>query len=850
MVYIMESSAFRLPPPDSAQLKELWILIQHPNNGIMFHTHRYRLRAYNNCIVGSELVDWLLRKDKVFHRDQAVAIGQALLDAMWLESVTGSELFRDEYALYKPGETASVHDSSLEVSLTAEGEIVPVEDYMEPMWFREIQSEDKGNLTDDDGLAKLDRSESDGKVTRTSSGTDSLADPSIPRDRQSTVSSEKGSYETLQKDPVPWDDIAGTLTESFPGGVLPFVSMGPAQPIGHNTIIRGWVDQENLNPSNGEQEAFDRLHLATYRQLEGILEQQLDAEGLDLSWGETIMSLANRICTIVKPEVRHGDDMDIRQYVHIKKVPGGHKGDCYLVHGAICTKHVAHKKMTRNLSNPKVLLLQAAVEHQRVENKFSSLDPIILQEHEYLKNCVAKMVALSPNILVVEKTVARLAQDLLLANDITVVLNVKPSVMERISRCTEGSLISSIDQVTQATLGKCLSFHQHRYELPNGFTKTLMFFDGCPAHLGCSIMLRGGTMHELRKVKKILQFMIYASYNTRLELSFLMDECALPPVVSDPSNEMQTPSGASITTPLTASESISEGLALMQSDNKDTQDDEKQQKGAKTGIKDKMRQKLFGTKAAVKGQGKASSVDETDGKCEDFVVLGEAEAESGSLDSEEVISQELAEAMTDTDKPSMTVSPQVERDETDSVENSPSEEVAPHVAGSNVAYDESAKNGQDQDINTKQSEAHSIKGNPRVSDQQSDLDFDHEATAKKLVSHLDPNMDDKSADSVSIASFEDVAGGVGGQGGSEKGANSFSDALNLVTLSVSPFIKYTIPYTETSTGKASKLKKYLSPELFWSARFSSQTHSKKHSSSDGDALDEDIKSVDRLFTAG
>ena len=49
-----------------------------------------------------------------------------------------------------------------------------------------------------------------------------------------------------------------------------------------------------------------------------------------------------------------------------------------------------------------------------------------LQEHEYLRNCVAKMVALKPNILVVEKTVARLAQDFLLANDITVVLNVKP----------------------------------------------------------------------------------------------------------------------------------------------------------------------------------------------------------------------------------------------------------------------------------------------------------------------------------------------------------------------------------------------------------------------------------------
>ncbi len=47
------------------------------------------------------------------------------------------------------------------------------------------------------------------------------------------------------------------------------------------------------------------------------------------------------------------------------------------------------------------------------------------------------MVALSPNILVVEKTVARLAQDLLLANDITVVLNVKPVSIEM---CTHKGL--------------------------------------------------------------------------------------------------------------------------------------------------------------------------------------------------------------------------------------------------------------------------------------------------------------------------------------------------------------------------------------------------------------------------
>ena len=36
-------------------------------------------------------------------------------------------------------------------------------------------------------------------------------------------------------------------------------------------------------------------------------------------------------------------------------------------------------QMLRDISNPRILLLQSAIEHQRVENKFSSIDPIVLQ---------------------------------------------------------------------------------------------------------------------------------------------------------------------------------------------------------------------------------------------------------------------------------------------------------------------------------------------------------------------------------------------------------------------------------------------------------------------------------------
>ena len=53
---------------DSVQLRELWQLIQDPFNGIELQSHRHRLRTYPNCIIGSELVDWLVTNDKAKSR--------------------------------------------------------------------------------------------------------------------------------------------------------------------------------------------------------------------------------------------------------------------------------------------------------------------------------------------------------------------------------------------------------------------------------------------------------------------------------------------------------------------------------------------------------------------------------------------------------------------------------------------------------------------------------------------------------------------------------------------------------------------------------------------------------------
>lgn len=66
--------------------------------------------------------------------------------------------------------------------------------------------------------------------------------------------------------------------------------------------------------------------------------------------------------------------------------------------------------------------------------------------------------------------------------------------------------------------------------------KTLMFFDGCPSNLGCTIKLRGASEYELARVKDIIMMMVFVAYHSRLEISFLMDEFAMPPSLSKSSS--------------------------------------------------------------------------------------------------------------------------------------------------------------------------------------------------------------------------------------------------------------------------------------------------------------------------
>lgn len=69
----------------------------------------------------------------------------------------------------------------------------------------------------------------------------------------------------------------------------------------------------------------------------------------------------------------------------------------------------------------------------------------------------------------VQRNVSRLAQDLLRVHGITLVHNVKQTILERLSRCTNADLVSNVDaHIGRPKLGTCQKFYLKKYDTDNG----------------------------------------------------------------------------------------------------------------------------------------------------------------------------------------------------------------------------------------------------------------------------------------------------------------------------------------------------------------------------------------------
>ena len=331
-----------------------------------------------------------------------------------------------------------------------------------------------------------------------------------------------------------------------------------------------------------------------------ILWNSLSADSEKKNWINKLLTLVTQCCATVTPNVAKSDFLDIRPYVKVKTIPGGSYTDCAYLSGVLFRKTVSHKKMAKELDNPRILLLSGGIEFfttRSTENRIASLETLFEQEDKYMEILVGKIILkLKPDVLLVGRSVSRRAQELLLKAQVVLVQHVKATLLRRIARQTGATILSSTDHVmtqfvlgnnnngstnntnNNSVLGHCRRFrlvtvrnherwvmedhaqHQDSTSSPpqpravqreaalaaqqlgsgvmdgslaiksglakRGVANTYIMLEGCPKHLGCTVVLRGASTAALKQVKTVFRFLTHVAYNLRLETSYWRDRGA------------------------------------------------------------------------------------------------------------------------------------------------------------------------------------------------------------------------------------------------------------------------------------------------------------------------------------
>jgi hypothetical protein len=72
----------------------------HSEQGVEIKTRRHKLMLFQRCFLGNEAVDWMVSQVKV-SREDAIALGQKMLDKGIFQHVANEHQFKDEPLFYR-----------------------------------------------------------------------------------------------------------------------------------------------------------------------------------------------------------------------------------------------------------------------------------------------------------------------------------------------------------------------------------------------------------------------------------------------------------------------------------------------------------------------------------------------------------------------------------------------------------------------------------------------------------------------------------------------------------------------------------------------------------------------------
>eukprot|EP00049_Salpingoeca_infusionum_P013263 m.247614 g.247614 ORF g.247614 m.247614 type:complete len:2054 (-) comp15397_c0_seq1:159-6320(-) len=548
--------SFFAPDTVSVETSAQYLREAMAKGGVDISEHRDQLVTYDACFVSSHFIDWLLSQNKVTKRQQGVEIGQLLLDQRFIRHVCDPEQkFADQYQLFHVAPKLFLFDDEIN-----QIEASNVRNSDDPQWLQQIPTaqlkpiiavpvtpKKKPRLRHASTQLTLSAKRHPTVFGRQLSVCDDLSFGRMPTAFRPLphMDSAPGSLDSEpshQPEAVFSGGSKPRLTKqqslpSPPGASLESASVTGSLP--DDSVSWGTASTFASTPSSPSKPNFptckedathhapQRIRAAAATHLRRILLQEMKRHAISPTWTSKLQTMVQHIGETVRPNTRHGRDlMNPCRYIKIVCMPGGTPEDTKLFDGFVFAKNVAHKGMHKELSNPKVMLLTFPLEYvARGQTAFTSLDTVLLQEREFLRNIVARIRRHQPDIVIVDKTVARLAQDMIREAGIDLMINIPPNALRNLARFTGATPLQNREQLTMSNiLGTCKRFYLDRIYKNEDSYVTYAHFVGCPPQLGCSIMLRGAPVAELKIIKQVLKFLAYCAYSINVETSFLRDQ--------------------------------------------------------------------------------------------------------------------------------------------------------------------------------------------------------------------------------------------------------------------------------------------------------------------------------------
>lgn len=283
------------------------------------------------------------------------------------------------------------------------------------------------------------------------------------------------------------------------------------QNIHPTTIISGYrkAAKKALDVIEEESETVDPSSSGYRKLLIDAAKVAMSSKFVSTSRDELANIVVDAILILSK-DLAEGEDIDMDDLPR-QKQHGMTVDQTKLVKGLVLDKEIVHPGMPKKIEQAKIALLESAIEVTKTEfdAKIQITDPTAMQsfldeEQRMLKSMVDKIVESGANVVIAQKGIDDVAQHYLAKNGILAVRRIKKSDVERIHKATGAAIVSKIQNLTKADLGKAKIVEQRLV----GEDK-MLFIEGTPKSSVATLLVRGGTSHVVDEVDRALNDALY-----------------------------------------------------------------------------------------------------------------------------------------------------------------------------------------------------------------------------------------------------------------------------------------------------------------------------------------------------